>query len=134
MSIRVFSSAGVVSIIVLVALTADFTHARPSAITIGRHKRTSDQRLAELETLIALENLRGKLVTVPVGFGKVDPDKIGRRRRSSVEFDLRRLRRFLQVLGSQSESSSEETSAEMIIPSLLRNEEKLDDEFGNQLI
>lgn len=46
------------------------------SIFYSRHKRTSDQRLAELETLIALENLRGKLVTVPVGFGKVDPARM----------------------------------------------------------
>jgi hypothetical protein len=39
-----------------------------------RIKRVSDQRLAELETLIALSKMRGKLVTVPIGFGKIgDP-------------------------------------------------------------
>ncbi|XP_015117048.1 uncharacterized protein LOC107041154 isoform X2 [Diachasma alloeum] len=131
-SIKELSFSTVVSLIVLVALMPEFTYARPAAVTMGRHKRTSDQRLAELETLIALENLRGKLVTVPVGFGKVDPAKIGRRRRSSVEFDLQRLRRFLQVLGSQSESNSEESSEE-IFPSLL-NEDQRDEDLGNQLI
>gem|GEM_PF-4549274 len=36
----------------------------------------SDQRLAELETLIALSKMKHKLVTVPVGFGKIDPAKL----------------------------------------------------------
>uniref|UniRef100_A0A1Y1MC53 Uncharacterized protein n=1 Tax=Photinus pyralis TaxID=7054 RepID=A0A1Y1MC53_PHOPY len=38
-----------------------------------RLKRVSDQRLAELETLVALSKMSGKLVTVPLGLGKVDP-------------------------------------------------------------
>uniref|UniRef100_T1IUA0 Uncharacterized protein n=1 Tax=Strigamia maritima TaxID=126957 RepID=T1IUA0_STRMM len=46
-----------------------------------REKRSgiSDQRLAELETLLALSKMKGKLVTVPVAFGVIDPDKIGKR-------------------------------------------------------
>ena len=43
---------------------------------IHRQKRVSDQRLAELETYMALRKLAGKLVTVPVGFGQVDPAKM----------------------------------------------------------
>ena len=42
----------------------------------SRKKRVSDQRLAELETLMALARLKGKLVTVPIGFGRVDPAKM----------------------------------------------------------
>lgn len=36
----------------------------------------SDQRVAELETLLALARMRGRLVTVPVGFGRVDPARM----------------------------------------------------------
>ncbi|GLH12457.1 MraZ protein [Gryllus bimaculatus] len=54
----------------------------PASAAPHRQKRVSDQRLAELETRVALNRLKGIVVTVPVGFGKVDPDKLGRRRRS----------------------------------------------------
>ncbi|KAJ9576756.1 hypothetical protein L9F63_025347, partial [Diploptera punctata] len=60
-------------------------------VFLCRQKRVSDQRLAELETYMALRNLAGKLVTVPVGFGQVDPAKIGRRRRRSAELLLQEL-------------------------------------------
>lgn len=42
----------------------------------SRQRRVSDQRLAEIETLMGLENVRGKVVTVPVAFGVLDPDKM----------------------------------------------------------
>nr|XP_018902879.1 PREDICTED: uncharacterized protein LOC109034279 [Bemisia tabaci] len=45
-------------------------------------KRVSDHRLAELETLLALSKMKGQVMTVPLGYGKVDPERIGRRRRS----------------------------------------------------
>ncbi|KAF5284130.1 hypothetical protein FQR65_LT00130 [Abscondita terminalis] len=56
-----------------------------SAIPFSRLKRVSDQRLAELETLVALSKMSGKLVTVPLGLGKVDPKIIGRKRRSQLD-------------------------------------------------
>ncbi|PSN55574.1 hypothetical protein C0J52_12099 [Blattella germanica] len=74
------SPAILLSMVVLTAL-----------IFLDRQKRVSDQRLAELETYIALRNLAGKIVTVPVGFGQVDPAKIGRRRRRSAELLLQEL-------------------------------------------
>lgn len=37
----------------------------------SRYRRLSDQRLAEIETILALQNVKG--VAVPVAFGKVDP-------------------------------------------------------------
>ena len=40
-----------------------------------RQKRVSDQRLGELEALLALKKLRGKLVTVPVAFGQINPSE-----------------------------------------------------------
>lgn len=63
----------------------DLAYARPH-----RQKRVSDQRLAELETLLALAKMRGKLVTVPIGFGKIDPVKIGKRKRRSQNDFLNR--------------------------------------------
>lgn len=45
-------------------------------IFLHRQKRVSDQRLAELETYMALRKMAGKLVTVPLGFGQVDPAKM----------------------------------------------------------
>ncbi|KAK4877901.1 hypothetical protein RN001_010407 [Aquatica leii] len=56
-----------------------------SAIPFSRLRRVSDQRLAELETLVALSKMSGKLVTVPLGLGKVDPKIIGRKRRSQLD-------------------------------------------------
>ncbi|OXU26719.1 hypothetical protein TSAR_013175, partial [Trichomalopsis sarcophagae] len=69
------SAVAVAGIVLCVVLLVQVTEARPSAL-LSRPKRVSDQRLAELETLIALQKMRGKLVTVPIGFGKVDPMKI----------------------------------------------------------
>ncbi|XP_046743634.1 uncharacterized protein LOC124409817 isoform X2 [Diprion similis] len=94
----VFTTAGAV-LLVLVLLATD-TDARPSGSSLSRQKRVSDQRLAELETLLALSKLRGQLVTVPVAFGQVDPNKIGRRRRS-MESGLQRLQRLLQEAAEQ---------------------------------
>ncbi|KAI1297184.1 hypothetical protein HDE_04779 [Halotydeus destructor] len=52
-----------------------------------RTKRSgiSDQRLAELETLLALKRLRDQQMKSqsPVAYGVFDPDRIGRRRRRS---------------------------------------------------
>lgn len=45
-------------------------------IVLSRQKRISDQRVAELETLIALSKMKNKMVTIPVGFGRVDPIKM----------------------------------------------------------
>lgn len=77
----------VLSVVAFVALLIPQTHGRPY-----RQKRVSDQRLAELETYMALRKMAGKLVTVPLGFGQVDPAKIGRRRRRSLEVLLQELR------------------------------------------
>ncbi|CAL4067078.1 unnamed protein product, partial [Meganyctiphanes norvegica] len=47
-----------------------------------RRKRVSDQRLAELETLLALAKINHrKYFSQPVGFGLIDVDQIGRRKR-----------------------------------------------------
>ncbi|CAH1382165.1 hypothetical protein MTP99_006095 [Tenebrio molitor] len=61
-----------------------------------RIKRVSDAHLADLQTRIALNNkLKGISITMPVGGGRIDPLRIGRRRRSQS--------RFLDVLFNHSE-------------------------------
>ncbi|XP_015586950.1 uncharacterized protein LOC107263831 isoform X2 [Cephus cinctus] len=97
----------VVAAVLLMILLPETVHARPSGHT--RQKRVSDQRLAELETLLSLSRMRGKLVTVPIGFGRVDPDRLGRRRRSNMESGLQKLQRILQAAAQESNSISEES-------------------------
>ncbi|KAL0280795.1 UNVERIFIED_CONTAM: hypothetical protein PYX00_001986 [Menopon gallinae] len=97
-------------LLVLAVVTAVYLHhadARPFR-TLSRQKRISDQRLAELETLIALSKMKSKMVTIPVGFGRVDPLKIGRRKRS---LDLL-LKTLLSDLSSQEDREEEEGSEE----------------------
>ncbi|XP_068218118.1 uncharacterized protein [Palaemon carinicauda] len=66
-------------LVVSCALLTTPVAARPS----HRQKRVSDQRLAELETLLALARMKNrKFVTVPVGYGLIDVHQIGRRKRS----------------------------------------------------
>nr|XP_050847435.1 uncharacterized protein LOC127062769 isoform X2 [Vespula vulgaris] len=61
--------------VLMMVLIPEPTEARPSGI-ISRRKRISDQRLAELETLVALSNMKGRMITVPVGLGIIDPAKM----------------------------------------------------------
>ncbi|XP_045584191.2 uncharacterized protein [Procambarus clarkii] len=70
----------VVLLVVCCALLAPPAAARPPY----RQKRVSDQRLAELETLLALAKMKNrKYVTLPVGFGLIDVKQIGRRKRAT---------------------------------------------------
>ncbi|XP_058800911.1 uncharacterized protein LOC131669789 [Phymastichus coffea] len=127
---RVSASAPTLAaILVAASLLVRIAEARPSRI-LSRPKRVSDQRLAELETLVSLAKMKGKLITVPIGYGHVDPYKLGRRRRSSTESDLSELRRilrsvvvdnvqlsprdrgrFAQLLSSQWEATDQEETA-----------------------
>nr|CAH0108061.1 unnamed protein product [Daphnia galeata] len=51
----------------------------------NRQKRVSDQRLAELQTLLALARMKGKMSSTSAKYyGYVDPSKIGRKKRSQV--------------------------------------------------
>ncbi|XP_012134575.1 uncharacterized protein LOC105661771 [Megachile rotundata] len=84
------------------------THARPPPSLLSRQRRVSDQRLAELETLMGLENVRGKVVTVPIAFGVLDPDKIGRRRRSATNNRLETLQRILRMVANNPELLDDE--------------------------
>ncbi|EFA05035.1 uncharacterized protein LOC103313383 [Tribolium castaneum] len=84
-----------------------------------RLKRVSDAHLADLQSRIALNNkLKGVSVTMPVGGGRIDPGRIGRRRRSQT--------RFLDVLFNQSEEDKgdpvELTDYENLIQRLLNLE------------
>ncbi|XP_043260115.1 uncharacterized protein LOC122401813 [Colletes gigas] len=83
----------------VVVLMPEATYARPPSF-LSRRRRVSDQRLAEIETLMGLENVRGKVVTVPVAFGVLDPDKIGRRRRSATNNRLETLQRIMQIIAN----------------------------------
>ncbi|CAG2055796.1 unnamed protein product [Timema podura] len=64
-------------LLVVVLLFSQHAHGRPY-----RRKRTSDQRLAEIQTYLALSKMKGEIKNVPVAFGIVDLNHIGRRRRS----------------------------------------------------
>ncbi|KAK8733673.1 hypothetical protein OTU49_006419 [Cherax quadricarinatus] len=67
-------------LVICCALLSPPAAARPPQ----RQKRVSDQRLAELETLLALAKMKNrKYVTLPVGFGLIDVKQIGRRKRSA---------------------------------------------------
>lgn len=78
-------SAAILCILV-VGLLPEATYARPYHWLFGRQRRQSDQRLAEIETYLALQRLKG--VAVPVGFGKINPAIVGRKRRSIPEDGL----------------------------------------------
>ncbi|KAK9681221.1 hypothetical protein QE152_g38489 [Popillia japonica] len=65
-------------VVIFVLLLVQCSLARPSS----RIKRVSDQRLAELETQLGLQEMKGQLVTVPLAFGIRKPHEIGRKRRS----------------------------------------------------
>jgi len=85
-----------------------------------RSKRSgiSDQRLAELETLIALSNMRGRIRNAQVAYGVIDPDKIGKRKRSFIkdeDLDGVKLRgnHLQRILNS--ENSDEDNSINLLL-------------------
>ncbi|XP_037069750.1 uncharacterized protein LOC119091206 [Pollicipes pollicipes] len=70
--------------VTLVALvwTLQETEARPY-----RTKRVSDQRLAELETLLVLAKINREMqLNMPLGYGVADPSKLGRRKRTIASY------------------------------------------------
>ncbi|XP_078050350.1 uncharacterized protein LOC144476904 [Augochlora pura] len=97
-TIKLFASLTVLCALA-VMIMPDQAYARPPPL-LSRQRRVSDQRLAEIETLLGLENVRGKVVTVPVAFGVLDPDKIGRRRRSATNNRLEALQRFVRYVAN----------------------------------
>ncbi|XP_012534508.1 uncharacterized protein LOC105835604 [Monomorium pharaonis] len=93
--------------VLLVVLLSEAAYARPADWFLSRPKRLSDQRLAELETLLALQNVKG--VVVPVGFGKVNPAIAGRKRRS-ISDNLRKLQHLLLLIAQESAESTADRS------------------------
>ncbi|XP_029671615.1 uncharacterized protein LOC115240542 [Formica exsecta] len=69
--------------VLVVVLLSETAYIRPPDWHLSRYRRLSDQRLAELETILGLRNVKG--VAVPIAFGKVDPAVVGRKRRSITE-------------------------------------------------
>ncbi|XP_076040282.1 uncharacterized protein LOC143024857 isoform X2 [Oratosquilla oratoria] len=94
----------------------------------ARAKRVSDQRLAELETLLYLHKLHQQRNNVPVAFGLVDINKIGRRRReappSSEEAPLTGLD-VMAANGGHPNQEEEEEEHSTVSEQLLRST------FGN---
>ncbi|XP_046477287.1 uncharacterized protein [Neodiprion pinetum] len=126
----IFTTAG--AVLLILALLATDTDARPSG-PLSRQKRVSDQRLAELETLLALSKLRGRLVTVPVAFGQVDPTIIGRRRRS-MESGLQRLQRLLQEAEERDSLSAGQESDESFQSYFNNHQHRQGEETEEQLV
>ncbi|XP_011166597.1 uncharacterized protein LOC105200653 isoform X2 [Solenopsis invicta] len=55
-------------------------------LTKSRQRRLSDQRRAELETLVTLSKINGKRsLNITRSYGYLDPVRIGRRRRFAVD-------------------------------------------------
>lgn len=99
------------TLLVLCALNAilmpDTIYARPPSL-LSRQRRISDQKLAEIETLIGLNEMKGMVKTVPVGFGAFDLKKIGRRRRSAINNKLETLQRIMQIINDNPELLEED--------------------------
>ena len=64
-----------------------------------RHKRLSDQRRAELETLMALSKMTEKLVNVIRGGRHLDLTKSGRRKRSIFDLNVKNLQKLFRLSG-----------------------------------
>ncbi|XP_015185789.1 PREDICTED: uncharacterized protein LOC107071355 [Polistes dominula] len=93
------------------------TEARPSGLIISRRKRVSDQRLAELETLLGLSTkMKGKVIVIPVGYGVIDPAKVGRKRRSASDDSLNKLSKILQIDRQDSTFLPEENNEILSLP------------------
>ncbi|KAF2368013.1 hypothetical protein FHG87_001227 [Trinorchestia longiramus] len=96
---------------------------RPAQSGLGLEKRVSDQRLAELETLLAMAVNNRRMAEMPVGFGLIDPHAIGRRKRSTHPLSdalLQELARnptaynnLLQVLSSYVQQEDQQEALQM---------------------
>ncbi|XP_076753956.1 uncharacterized protein LOC143425213 [Xylocopa sonorina] len=113
--------------VLVVILMPGVTYARPPPL-LSRQRRVSDQRLAEIETLLGLENVRGKVVTVPVAFGVLDPLKIGRRRRSATSNRLETLQRIMKIIANDPELLDDEKILSLPMK-LKESQQSVDDEY-----
>ncbi|XP_054164753.1 uncharacterized protein LOC128962406 [Oppia nitens] len=99
-----------ISTILVAVVLLNKAMAKPVKDENKREKRSgiSDQRLAELETLLELKRLRENLRTrTPVAYGLIDPAKIGRRRKRDHYFQTNN---FDKLLARDKDSSVWETS------------------------
>ncbi|CAK9798234.1 hypothetical protein ANTPLA_LOCUS1483 [Anthophora plagiata] len=65
-----------------------------------RHKRLSDQRRAELETLMALSKMTGKMVNVMRGGRQLQETmRNGRKKRSVFDLNLKNLQKLFRLSG-----------------------------------
>jgi hypothetical protein len=78
-------------IFVTIALFYNNATTKPLHQSPVKRSGISDQRLAELETLLELQRLREKLRTrpPPIAYGLVDPAKIGRRKKRNKATNLK---------------------------------------------
>ncbi|XP_063234108.1 uncharacterized protein LOC134537520 [Bacillus rossius redtenbacheri] len=98
------ATRAVAAVLVLALLADQRAHGLPY-----RRKRTSDQRMAELEAYLGMSKLKGQMITVPIGFGRVNLDQIGRRRRSAIPHGLREL-----MDSSRPHDASDETLGDLL--------------------
>ncbi|CAL1681401.1 unnamed protein product [Lasius platythorax] len=98
--------------VLVVALLSETAYIRPPDWHLSRYRRLSDQRLAELETILALQNVKG--VAVPVAFGKVDPAVVGRKRRSITESTLGQSNRIRPLLWKEDPREEQRLSDDLI--------------------
>ncbi|XP_031827544.1 uncharacterized protein LOC116424801 [Nomia melanderi] len=66
---------------------------------VERHKRLSDQRRAELETIRRLKKMTEQLVTGSRGSRQLDVSKLGRRKRAVFEMNMKNLRKLFKLSG-----------------------------------
>lgn len=100
---------------------------------LSRQRRVSDQRLAEIETLLGLLKMKGKLVKVPIAFGLLDPKKIGRRRRFATDDKFESLERKIRMIADYSDTFDENMLEEKILPLLVKLKEiqqNVDDKYS----
>ncbi|XP_033325105.1 uncharacterized protein LOC117219782 isoform X2 [Megalopta genalis] len=64
-----------------------------------RQKRLSDQRLAELQTLMRIQKINARLGAVTRGGRHVNALKVGRRKRSVFEMNMKNLRKLFKLSG-----------------------------------
>lgn len=100
--------------VLMVALISETAYIRPPDWVphLSRYRRLSDQRLAEIETILALQNVKG--VAVPVAFGKVDPAVVGRKRRSITESILGQSNRIRPLLWKEDQRGKQRLSDDFI--------------------
>lgn len=107
-----FSVSATILCVLVVALLSETAYINPPNWHLRRYRRLSDQRLAELETILGLRNVKG--VAVPVAFGKVDPAVVGRKRRSIAESILGQSNRIRPLLWKEDPREGQKLLVDLI--------------------